>query len=78
MLTNAQRGGGRGRGGRGRGGGGGGDRRPPPPRAPRREEYPRDGVRKVGFISSTRLFETNKLTYARRCHIPPPSAFNLP
>ncbi|SMQ49306.1 unnamed protein product [Zymoseptoria tritici ST99CH_3D1] len=37
------RGGGRGRGGRG---GGGGDRRPPPPRAPRREEYPRDGVRK--------------------------------
>ncbi|CZT20753.1 uncharacterized protein RCC_06610 [Ramularia collo-cygni] len=40
------RGGGRGRGGRGGGGGGGGDRRPPPPRAPRREDYPRDGVRK--------------------------------
>lgn len=33
------------RGGRG-GARGGSDRRPPPPRAPRREEYPRDGVRK--------------------------------
>ncbi|USW52039.1 Putative RNA recognition motif domain, nucleotide-binding alpha-beta plait domain superfamily [Septoria linicola] len=52
------RGRGGGRGGRGRGRGrGDSDRRPPPPvsRAPRREEYPRDGVRKYRRDEPTNL-----------------------
>ncbi|GIZ45591.1 hypothetical protein CKM354_000875000 [Cercospora kikuchii] len=50
------RGRGGGRGGRGRGRGDG-DRRPPPPsaRPPRREEYPRDGVRKYRRDEPTNL-----------------------
>ncbi|CAK1364442.1 unnamed protein product [Cercospora beticola] len=61
------RGRGGGRGGRGRGRGDG-DRRPPPPslRPPRREEYPRDGVRKYRRDEPTNLDSYYNTDYRSR------------
>ncbi|CAK4034052.1 serine arginine-rich splicing factor 7-like [Lecanosticta acicola] len=60
----------------GRGGGRGSDRRPPPARAPRREEYPRDGVRKYRSDEPTNI-DSYGYTYpaypARNTVLTPPS-----
>lgn len=75
-LTKTQRGGGgRSRGGRGARGDRGDrdrDRAPPPPRAPRREEYPRDGVRKVNPQTSIGIDRSDLLTLPPTGAVPSP------